>query len=42
VFRAAGGGWVRLMEPDGFAPERVRVAAGREAGDVNIDLAKAK
>ncbi len=42
VFRAAGGGWVRLMEPDGFAPERVRVAAGREAGDVNIDLAKAR
>lgn len=42
VFRAAGGGWVRLMDPNGLAPERIRVNAGRNSGDVNIDLAKVK
>ncbi len=42
VFRKPGGGWVRLMAADGFAPERVRVDGGRGAGDVNIDMAKAK
>lgn len=42
VFRAPGGGWLRLMAADGFAPERIAVANGQTVDDVLIDLAKAK
>jgi hypothetical protein len=42
VFRAPGGGWLRLMNADGIAPERIAVANGATVDDVLIDLAKAK